>query len=288
VITAWRRFGNASQCKGRVMQREQPSIIQSVNLWVQTIAIVLAGIWAIYQFVWKEFVQPAFVSFSINGDIDATADPAQRIGEALPIKLDIKIQNTSKRDLRVIGALITVEGVEIATLPFSDPLQLQISSREGAENVLKHSWINWKARSDLLATSVQYPNFTLVSGDSVAKELTIIVPVNKFDLAQITMGVHAMLDCVGFWFFERCESFAMDVDLDADQEHDPGEICRNKDEKYFNETCAKFFVWSDDNWLEIDDQRANDLGYTNTWSEVIVPLPGAPNLAKIGAVLDAD
>jgi hypothetical protein len=268
------------------MQRERLSVTQNVNLWIQTIAIVLAGIWAIYQFVWKEFVQPAFVSFSINGDIDATADPGQQIGEAIPLNLSMKIQNPSKRDLRVIGALIKVEGVEINTSVSPEPLHLQLSSAGGPRDMLEHSWINWRAKSDLLVTSLQYPDFTLVSGDSVTKELTVIVPAKRFDLAQITMNVDAVLSCVGFWFFERCESFAIEVYLDKPGDDATAPACTDTDGKYFNETCTKLLVWIDDNWRELNGRLANEFGYTNTGSEVIIPLPSAPNLSKIGAVLD--
>jgi hypothetical protein len=268
------------------MQRERPSVTQNINLWVQTIAIVLAGVWAIYQFVWKEFVQPAFVSFSINGDIDAVADTAQQIGEAIPIKLDIKIQNASKRDLYVIGALIKVEGVEINTSVSVEPFQLELSTRTEARDMLEHSWINWRAKSDLLVTSLQYPGFRLVSGDTVAKELTVIVPSKKFDLAQITMNVDAVLNCVGFWFFERCESFAIEVDVDKSENNGSEPVCTDTDGKYFNETCTRLFVRMDDNWLEFNDELKSKFGYTNTGSEAIIPLPDAPNLSRIGAVLD--
>lgn len=31
---------------------------EKLNVWVQTIGILLAGIWALYTFVYKEYIEP--------------------------------------------------------------------------------------------------------------------------------------------------------------------------------------------------------------------------------------
>jgi hypothetical protein len=96
------------------------SFSRVVNLWAQTIAIVAAGAWGVYVFVFEEFTKPAAVPINLTTEMSIHQAGTHAVASAgnaplLAIELDVTATNPSSRTVYVLPNYWIATGVRVAS-----------------------------------------------------------------------------------------------------------------------------------------------------------------------------
>jgi hypothetical protein len=168
--------------------------LQRANLWLQNLAIVAAGIWVFYTFVWQEFVRsyrdPLFV---VPGLRLSVAEPAKRLtsgSEVTIVNVEMLITNAGKRRALIPGAYLSVGGsrfsvAEDPSLPAGVivgdsywPLQLEMPYFQEDPDSF-----------DVLARAAAFPEWVLEPGETASRTFPIMVPRGRYDLLSARLWV---------------------------------------------------------------------------------------------------
>jgi hypothetical protein len=92
---------------------------EAIKNWVQTVAICLAGVWALYTFIYKESIAPARLPPHL--DISAALQKVGRKGPLVSIRASVLMKNNSGTRVYVPASWFKMEVSRVARLErFSD------------------------------------------------------------------------------------------------------------------------------------------------------------------------
>ena len=96
--------------------------LQSTARGVQTTAIVLAGVWALYTFVYKEILLPksAPVNVSIDLQLKKTESTDQQSNQLVCVEMTVKAVNPSSRVAHLLPSVWFARGCRIGRLDSDD------------------------------------------------------------------------------------------------------------------------------------------------------------------------
>jgi hypothetical protein len=156
---------------------------------VEILALVLAGLWAFYVFVYENRIKPAYTD--IQTEVDATLQKTSQRDGATGVLLKTSFRNTGSVDLYFVGYAVTVMGskMTLSPRPTNDP---QIR-----DNL--HTYFTLSKPVPVYGfgfiTSLGDPKsghrIELEPGGGVAQEHTFFIPTHRYDL--LTVHVSACL-----------------------------------------------------------------------------------------------
>ncbi len=163
-----------------------------VHKWVQTIAIILAGIWAIYTFVYKEIKEqismnekPAHLTSSIHFENVGTK------GNLQAIKIKFEIKNESQQKVHLLRSIYCI----YAQLLNNKSKRLKFNTREkfiyystkcineGIEGILSIG--NLENEYILIADGILFNNWSLDQNERTSQSIILQLPKNKFDSIEV-------------------------------------------------------------------------------------------------------
>lgn len=155
---------------------------ESVSHIVQALAILAAGFWAFYTFIYEDRIKPA--SEPPITSITTSLTPVGKKGSLVAIQAKTQLRNIGKVRIRLLADTFNVVGITIQTgrseEKHSGSIKSSLYSKEVGTQVLMKS-------GELLKGATVDPNgsYYLDPNESVNKDFIIYVPDNKFDLIRM-------------------------------------------------------------------------------------------------------
>ena len=163
------------------------SSMETLNSAVQTLAIVLAGAWGVYTFVYEAKIAPGLAPPSVS--VTSTLERVGQRGNLVAIRSTVTRTNVGQAEVRVLGLTYNVVGVRTrfgeAPAAGAMPEQLPRSSTiaqaryydepEGGEVILRHGVLFEGAPALPSERSALNP------GEAVSRDLIFYADPSRFD-----------------------------------------------------------------------------------------------------------
>lgn len=166
-------------------------VARAVNFWVQTVAIIFAGLWGAYTFIYLEITKPAAAPINLSAQVhvrEAGARPVaegSRGGALLAIELDITASNPSTRTVHILSNYWRATGMRVgerdASIDWIEFANQQVEAR--APNLLGHQYVVNGAQ--MVAFGSVMPDTSLKPGESVSLTYVFYVREGEFDLIDV-------------------------------------------------------------------------------------------------------
>ncbi|TDH57944.1 hypothetical protein E2C06_35180 [Dankookia rubra] len=161
--------------------------MEMLNSAVQTLAIVLAGAWGVYTFVYEAKIAPGLAPPSMS--VTSTLERVGQRGDLVAIRSTVTRTNVGQAEVRVLGLTYNVVGVRTrfgeASVAGAMPEQLPRSSTiaqaryydepEGGEVILRHGVLFEGA------TALPSERSALNPGEAVSRDLIFYADPTRFD-----------------------------------------------------------------------------------------------------------
>ncbi|WP_165982773.1 hypothetical protein [Dankookia rubra] len=162
--------------------------METINSAVQTLAIVLAGAWGVYTFVYEAKIAPGLAPPSVS--VTSTLERVGQRGDLVAIRSTVTRTNVGQTEVRVLGLTYNVVGVKVrftegSVMPGKMPEEVSMSSTiaqaryydepEGGEVLLRHGVLFEGATAQPSGPSGLNP------GETVSRDLVFYADPTRFD-----------------------------------------------------------------------------------------------------------
>lgn len=163
---------------------------KTLNTWVQTVFIIVAGLWGIYAFIYKEMWVPAAAPINISMNVELKEIGSRPAGNGdesslSAIEMRVSATNPSTRDVFLLANVWQAIGMKIAPSDPEDGFVQDVnallkSQREGF--VPRHSAV---ASSSVVATGLLFSDEVLRPKETIARTIVFLVPTGKYDIIEV-------------------------------------------------------------------------------------------------------
>jgi hypothetical protein len=185
------------------------SVTQKINLWVQTLDIVIAGVWAANSFWYKEIKVPSSAPVNVVVTLDLKAPPARgnRVSGSTPVEVTASARNSSTRDVYLLPS--TFAAFDAGVTPHNSILQ------DGVFFGSKSTMAFWDAYAttgtrQLVAVGRLFSNTSLGPGEVISRRFIVFTksaPHEVFDF-QIVIPSVTKKDALDLeWSVARDQTF---------------------------------------------------------------------------------
>ena len=175
-----------------------------VKNWVQSVAIVLAGLWVLFEFVLAD------VSSGFRGELRVSAE----IGQAFNIErsrqqlremlMTVQLKNVGDQKGQVGIISVRVDGHAIA----DDPGMVPAVYPGETSNFLDFRDINWTQTREILAYALLNPSHTLLVDENLLNDTRFyVVDDGSYDIVSYSVKAQVVNPCTGVSIFKTCYDF---------------------------------------------------------------------------------
>ena len=197
-MSSQRPLSSSSQHNGRFKRffawlKSHHDLIKS---YVEVVAILAAGGWALYQFVYVEKIKPSHEPPEIS--ITTTLQEVGRHNDIAAISATITIQNKSKVRINVVSAYYNVSGYKIAPVD-SFQTSLDSYSKKILEKGPANSEVDvsryFNATEETMIQSGRVLKDTwLLPDEEQTFNVPVYIPANNFDLIKCDFAANVARD----------------------------------------------------------------------------------------------
>ena len=169
------------------------SVGQAFQSWATTLGIIIAGVWAVYTFIYKEIIIPETspINVSVNLSIKeaGTASDNPTGPDLSAVEVALTATNPSARTVYILGGAFGIFGQRITSPEesdkFIDAVRADISTSGGyyAEKYAKAS------AAELLAGGQPIEDFALRPGETARRSLIIHFPRKTYDQMEVQVYI---------------------------------------------------------------------------------------------------
>ena len=153
-----------------------------IHEWTKSLAVVVASLWGVYTFVWKDILVPSWAPASLV--IEVTAQPGRQraaVGEpqapvSFPLLFQVTATNPTQRPLYLLPGVWWAESVERQET--AKGLSFETAANEELfQPTLMHAERGKKFVSrGVLATGRLFPDNQILPGEKLSREFSITMP----------------------------------------------------------------------------------------------------------------
>nr|VFK43927.1 MAG: hypothetical protein BECKTC1821D_GA0114238_101919 [Candidatus Kentron sp. TC]VFK55343.1 MAG: hypothetical protein BECKTC1821F_GA0114240_100678 [Candidatus Kentron sp. TC] len=167
---------------------------ERLNTWVQIIAILMAGCWGVYVFIYQEFLAPKSAPTSLT--LEVSLRKAGKVhddnGRFEAMELSVLARNTTEYPIALLPGIFVIHGIEFAPATESD--QDTFDEKLESEPMIpysgsyrnKHSVE--KSRTEVSIGS-PFSDTALKPGETIKRVFLIAVPSHEYDALQASVIV---------------------------------------------------------------------------------------------------
>jgi hypothetical protein len=169
--------------------RQGGGVARTVNLWAQTIAILAAGVWGVYTFVYLEIAKPAAAPINLSTQIsvrEAGRSPTQPEEQGLlAIELEVTASNPSTRTVYLLSNYWRATGVKVA--PRADGFDWVAAANQHIDSRTPGAaGEHYRLFSGtLVASGSVMPDTELKPNESVSRSYVFYVAQGEYDLLDV-------------------------------------------------------------------------------------------------------
>lgn len=172
-------------------------LARTVNLWVQSVAFVCAGLWGVFVFWDQNVAAPARAPINLSTQL--TLRPAglgsqtPGGGQLLAVELEVTATNPSSRTVYILNNYWLATGVKVRPLASGGP-QVEQWSRDATAAVQQHvptpSGPHYTlADQQVVQWGSLFPDKVLGPNESVSRTYVFFVPEGAFDMLDVVSAL---------------------------------------------------------------------------------------------------
>lgn len=185
---------------------------ETVKNWTQVVAIILAGIWVLFEFILADVNKGFRVQLNVTPTLSAPFETSGSDHALRELETSIELVNVGDREGQIGIISVRVAG---HTISDAEGMAPAVFPQEGVNNFIESNNINWSADSNILAYSLLSPSHSLQIDEKLRNDAKIVIVDDKsFDL--ISYGVRAQIvnACSGVSIFRTCYDFRVRLNGD--------------------------------------------------------------------------
>jgi hypothetical protein len=153
-----------------------------VHEWTKTVAVVVAALWGIYTFVWKDILVPSWAPASLL--IEVTAQPEQpKLSAAMrpppgttPMRLQVTVTNPTQRPLYLLPNVWWASSIKRQAATKGTSFESMANAALSQPSVVHAERGQELASSTVLATGRLFPDDQIQPGEKLSRDLNIALP----------------------------------------------------------------------------------------------------------------
>jgi hypothetical protein len=163
-------------------------VARAVNYWVQSLAIIFAGLWGAYTFVYLEITRPASAPINLSAQVEVREAGARPVADGsalLAIELEITASNPSSRTVYLLPNYWRATGMRVGERPEAADWvafgNQQVAAR--APNLVGHHYaVN---AANMVAFGSVMPDTSLKPGETVSLTYVFYVRDGEYDMIDV-------------------------------------------------------------------------------------------------------
>lgn len=171
----------------------QKTFIELSNSWLQAIALILAGIWAVYTFGYKEIWIPMTAPITISSKINLNV-----VGEKIidgkkfkAVNAIFEITNKSKRQAIFLQSIYVVKGRKVlnyaTNIKYIDKLNMDLAKDGNHDDKNSYKYIQL-SNNNIIEAGQIYTDWSLYPDETSQRSVLIYVPVDKYDEISVRVS----------------------------------------------------------------------------------------------------
>lgn len=170
------------------MSERRESVSEAVRNWVQVLAFLLAGVWAVYTFVYVRIVEPrsAPVNVSTELQIEDVGEVIDRGNRRLrAVQLTISAVNPSTREVYILPNYWVAYGLTIGGPPEQQAWAGQLTDFMNSRTLLLGGRHYQVEGGELVALNTAFPDDRLKPNERITRTVLFYVPADAYDFIQV-------------------------------------------------------------------------------------------------------
>ncbi len=201
---------------------------QNVAAWIQSIAIVLAGLWAAYEFIFKEQAKTLHINPSLK--VTVLEPDGAAAGDYVPVEIEVVVGNASDTEATVIAAFVPMWAHKAAPDDTErDILLMQLTTDDGRNNLITED-VRWRQETDLVGYANAFANTRFEPEERRGEKLVLYVPADTYDMLEVKAEFYVVNHCRGFYPFQTCYDFIARFTWDKHESCNPHKDDVRKDD----------------------------------------------------------
>jgi hypothetical protein len=239
----------------------EKTLAEKINTWMPIIGVVIAAIWGVYTFAFKEMIQPnsAPVNITMNLQFKKLISPSSKIvssdEDLIAVEMMAIANNPSSREIYLLPSVWVAWGnkIEKSTGDNFDKLVNEaLKAPEGNKMTEKYAWISKpssSANTDTVASGRLFGDTVLKPNETITRRIVFHVP-ERFNVVDIWAAMPSTTEKDSFdaeWTFIN-NGLHNDIFCIVDGKRillnpEGKDECPNKSELQWSTSLASFSLW---------------------------------------------
>lgn len=153
-----------------------------IHEWTKTVAVVVAALWGIYTFVWKDILVPSWAPASLVIDVTAQPDQPRLSAPVRPppgttqMRLLVTVTNPTQRPLYLLPNVWWASSIKRQAATNGSSFE-SIANAVLIQPIVVHAERGQElASSAVLATGRLFPDDQIQPGEKLSRDLSIVLP----------------------------------------------------------------------------------------------------------------
>lgn len=189
---------------------------RELNTWVQTVGIVIASVWGVYTFVYKEVMIPrsAPINITLNLQLEQTGTKGLKNAASkeslVAIAMKVVATNPSSRTVYLFPSAWIAYGLSVG-VQSDDNASFQLLTAESlsSDNINAAERHSKNDATTVVAVGHLLPDAYLRPSETAIRTVVFHVPLDKYDLVQVQTLMPTAANVSGIalsWEFDKDET----------------------------------------------------------------------------------
>ncbi len=168
--------------------------MQVINLFVQTLAIIIAGSWILgYNLIYKDIYIPSKEPTHITPLISVKTHQSRN--GYTPITVTVEIENESNREVYTLPGILQAIGIIYSDANLTAQEYTKEISKELNEDIdMFHGKYNSMKNTEVIALGGIFKDMSLSPRENYRNKYLFYIPNHKFSAVEIRLGFYAHKD----------------------------------------------------------------------------------------------
>lgn len=223
------------------------SFAKELNIWVQTMCIIIATLWGAYTFIYKEIMLPKAVPVNVSVDLQLKkiGRPNSQVQQGenkalIAVEMAVSATNPSSREVYLLPSVWIAHGYKVNALSenkgFAKQATLVLDSQDKSQ-LEKHASTAGIADGPV-AIGRLFPDNSLKPNEKVAQKLLFHVPVGRYDFISVEALMPTMAKKEGavlVWKYDEKDGSLVPIMFKIAKNGERKEMKNDKDGHYMDD-----------------------------------------------------
>lgn len=190
-----------------------PHVSELVKNWAEVAAFAVAAIWAVWNFWFKEILQPRQVPVNISLNLEmqkvALGAPAPGATPLMAIELSIKATNPSSRVVYLLTSAWMARGYHVQAVPARGDFFALAGASIAANKIRPVEKYASQSNSETVAAGRLFEDDELKPGETITRRIVFHLPSRPYNVVEVFTCVPSTSEPQGIGIVWRFEGDAL-------------------------------------------------------------------------------